>query len=477
LSREPLQKPSLHIKINSKIEHLHRNMMMNPKSNNNANNSIDTSSDCSTASSNSNSVAGEDSKTATVETKSVFQGGVAYPFPWQLHECLSTAEQEGLEHVVSWKSHGRAFSVHKPDEFVKLLMPRFFKQTKFASFQRQLNLYGFLRLHQGEDKGCYYNFCFVRGHQALVRRMVRQKVKGYRVSRASPDEEPNFYLPHWKEQDQKLLNGGRGSSGSNGSLPSYLQQPQHHQSSVMSPSVTSPAVVFVPVPEKAMTSVSMLSSLCRPFALPNQNNLIMMARNINNNTNGSAAISHMKPLNNNSRGLTMPSTFHCPQQQQQQHITNQNSRSGPSAIFGRSFFSANESLATNLSNNENQQHQEKLQSFTFPSPLPTQQQQPPSCEELLCMALGESKQAPAAEQVGLGDGLADWSFLDMEPNEFLEPLPLREDAQPDDLLGDSNALDCSNNTHARSTISQSSHSSANSSNFTLVNAENNIFSL
>mmetsp|Transcript_25600 Transcript_25600/g.58770 ORF Transcript_25600/g.58770 Transcript_25600/m.58770 type:complete len:118 (+) Transcript_25600:94-447(+) len=53
------------------------------------------------------------------------KGSVPSPFPWQLHECLDMAEKEGLEHIISWKPHGRAFHVHKPDEFVELIMPRY----------------------------------------------------------------------------------------------------------------------------------------------------------------------------------------------------------------------------------------------------------------------------------------------------------------------------------------------------------------
>lgn len=45
-------------------------------------------------------------------------------FPWQLHDCLIWAEKEGMEHVISWQTHGRSFFVHKPDKFVHTIMPR-----------------------------------------------------------------------------------------------------------------------------------------------------------------------------------------------------------------------------------------------------------------------------------------------------------------------------------------------------------------
>jgi hypothetical protein len=55
---------------------------------------------------------------------------------------LEATEREGLADVVSFFSHGRAFAIHKPRRFVQEIMPRFFRQTRLTSFQRQLNLYG-----------------------------------------------------------------------------------------------------------------------------------------------------------------------------------------------------------------------------------------------------------------------------------------------------------------------------------------------
>ena len=80
------------------------------------------------------------------------KGGVIVPFPVKLHDMLQQIENDGLAHVVSWQPHGRCFTVHKPKEFVNHVMPHYFKQTKMASFQRQLNLYGFNRLTGGLDK-------------------------------------------------------------------------------------------------------------------------------------------------------------------------------------------------------------------------------------------------------------------------------------------------------------------------------------
>jgi hypothetical protein len=136
----------------------------------------------------------DDSTSLAVDQDGIARGGVATPFPWKLHEMLEDSAKEGNEWIVSWQSHGRSFLVHKPKLFVEKIMPTYFNQSKFASFQRQLNLYGFSRLTAGKDKGAYYHSCFVRGHRGLCRGMIRQKIKGTKVRRTlAPEEEPDFY--------------------------------------------------------------------------------------------------------------------------------------------------------------------------------------------------------------------------------------------------------------------------------------------
>jgi hypothetical protein len=115
-------------------------------------------------------------------------------FPAKLHAILDQVAADGLGHILSWQPHGRCFKVHKPTEFVELVMPKYFRQTKLTSFQRQLNLYGFCRLTTGPDTSGYYHELFLRGKPALCNKMARTKVKGTKFKAASsPELEPNFY--------------------------------------------------------------------------------------------------------------------------------------------------------------------------------------------------------------------------------------------------------------------------------------------
>ncbi len=66
-------------------------------------------------------------------------------FPSKLYEMLESVESLGLSHIVCWLPHGESFKVIDPTQFMDLVVPKFFKATKYRSFQRQLNLWGFKR--------------------------------------------------------------------------------------------------------------------------------------------------------------------------------------------------------------------------------------------------------------------------------------------------------------------------------------------
>ena len=46
------------------------------------------------------------------------------PFPQSLYIMLQQTEWAGLEHIVSWNAHGRAFGIHDREEFVKQILPK-----------------------------------------------------------------------------------------------------------------------------------------------------------------------------------------------------------------------------------------------------------------------------------------------------------------------------------------------------------------
>eukprot|EP00980_Cylindrotheca_fusiformis_P009314 scaffold2044_cov206-Cylindrotheca_fusiformis.AAC.6 len=123
------------------------------------------------------------------------RGGVHCPFPILLHRMMEDAKAKDFEGIVSWQPHGRSFLIHKPRDFVKSILPKYFKHSKMASFQRQLSLYGFKRLTQeGPDRGAYYHEAFLRGREFICSNIRRTRIKGTWIrTSSSPSEEPNFY--------------------------------------------------------------------------------------------------------------------------------------------------------------------------------------------------------------------------------------------------------------------------------------------
>lgn len=126
------------------------------------------------------------------------RGGVTEPYPEKLHRMLLEIEKDGNAHIISFFPHGRAFGIHDTDKFEEKIMPKYFKQSRLSSFQRQLNLYGFTRIVSGPDCGGYYHELFLKGRPALCTHMRRVGIpKGVdrRKIKSTPlnKKEPDFY--------------------------------------------------------------------------------------------------------------------------------------------------------------------------------------------------------------------------------------------------------------------------------------------
>jgi len=97
-------------------------------------------------------------------------------FPWKLHMLLEESERMGFAHIISWQGD-TTFKVHNQQKFESQVMKAYFKQSKYRSFQRQLNIYGFRRVKHGNNTGSYANPYFVRGKADICCFMNRTKIK------------------------------------------------------------------------------------------------------------------------------------------------------------------------------------------------------------------------------------------------------------------------------------------------------------
>jgi hypothetical protein len=128
------------------------------------------------------------------------RGGVTDPFPQKLYRMLQDVEEQGKTHIVSFLPHGRALAIHDMEAFTVEILPKYFaKQSKLVSFVRQLNLYGFVRIHSGPDLGGYYHELFLKGRpelSAFMRRTganIGSEDRRKRKDRHVPAIQPNFY--------------------------------------------------------------------------------------------------------------------------------------------------------------------------------------------------------------------------------------------------------------------------------------------
>jgi len=115
-------------------------------------------------------------------------------FPKQLHRLLENLARTGREDIACWSAEGMAFRINDRREFESLLGRyetrgrgfcflciantftfSWFRQSKYASFQRQLCAYGFERVKTDKGSSIFRHAQFVRSRPELTLQMERQK--------------------------------------------------------------------------------------------------------------------------------------------------------------------------------------------------------------------------------------------------------------------------------------------------------------
>jgi len=84
------------------------------------------------------------------------------PFPRRLFDMIEAESAIGSK-ILTWSRDGSAFFVNDESIFVNETLPKYnFRASKLASFQRNLNIYGFQRIVKGELAGAYVHPLFYR---------------------------------------------------------------------------------------------------------------------------------------------------------------------------------------------------------------------------------------------------------------------------------------------------------------------------
>merc|ERR1712176_516502 len=149
------------------------------------------------------------------------------------HSILESAGTSGQENIISWLPSGKAFKIHKPKEFADVIMPQYFNQTKYRSFQRQLYIYGFDRVKDksSDDYGAYFHELFIRGESDLCLDMQKQKIKGTGLSNEERRKKASILRANSKPSTNKQSVPQSSFTTSRQSpIPSVIQMPNINNS-------------------------------------------------------------------------------------------------------------------------------------------------------------------------------------------------------------------------------------------------------
>lgn len=135
-------------------------------------------------------------------------------FPQKLMEILADSS---LTEIVSWLPHGRSFVILRPDLFCEEVLPRYLPpadsrgSTKYPSFTRKLNRWGFRQATRGADSGAFHHPFFLREQPELCMKMVCQKSRdrqqGPQKHRSLPPKKrsiPESNAPPYSDSHQVL---------------------------------------------------------------------------------------------------------------------------------------------------------------------------------------------------------------------------------------------------------------------------------
>ncbi|CAN0380496.1 unnamed protein product [Ectocarpus sp. 12 AP-2014] len=141
--------------------------------------------------------------------------GAPQAFPSKLYEILEGENPD----IVGWTATGRGFEVRDHARLSSEVLGRFFKQDKFSSFQRQLNLYGFRKITKGSESGSYQHPHFRRGERTTLL-TIRRSTKASPARVAVPVSPASAGTGTSTPPPAAHLNGSGGGNNNNNNIVS-----------------------------------------------------------------------------------------------------------------------------------------------------------------------------------------------------------------------------------------------------------------
>eukprot|EP01083_Nonionella_stella_P089258 249011_1 len=133
---------------------------------------------------------------------------------------MSILDDESNADVISWLPEGKGFIILDKKRFAEEVMPRYFNDTKFASFIRRLNRWCFIHRPKGNCQSQYFHPWFIKGdlHKCLQIRpkpQVSYKKKKKAAEEAQENHEALF-------SSQSMMMPQQGSLGQ-GQMGQFMQ--------------------------------------------------------------------------------------------------------------------------------------------------------------------------------------------------------------------------------------------------------------
>lgn len=156
---------------------------------------------------------------------------VPMTFPQRLMEVLSNPANAD---IISWLDNGRGFVFRNKKIFALDVMPKYFKHSKFTSFTRKLNRWGFTRITRGPETGAYYHEFFQKDKLRLCMQMSCHSAKSGPESPSSekailPGNNFGFEAMSFNSHNEVMPNFGGSPFASAQGNPNFLAQAQQQQ--------------------------------------------------------------------------------------------------------------------------------------------------------------------------------------------------------------------------------------------------------
>jgi heat shock transcription factor 1 len=127
-----------------------------------------------------------------------------------LAKLWALVNDPSCDDLIAWDPSGGSFHVYDQSRFAREILPRYFKHNNFASFIRQLNMYGFRKISTIEhgslknerDDIEFAHPSFIRGHDTLLEL----------IKRRAPDNQQKINLPLTKSELPSLTTISSSSS-------------------------------------------------------------------------------------------------------------------------------------------------------------------------------------------------------------------------------------------------------------------------